>query len=195
NLLTQKSLFVGQQQLAYMGVNGNATLLEPDFPARLAYSESAELDEETATAISQPYPNLKLNDVMINAGYQQKEFLFADEAEKDKKLWVKSLLGIKTYGSLAQFYKPLVYKKTALSCDYTLLWDKQFCVLMGKGSPLNTQDFHLTYDWRFLSPNSITDENKNIHQVSFDGFGRVTTTRFSGTENGRQSGYSDKTFV
>lgn len=195
NLLTQKSLFVGQQQLAYMGVNGNATLLEPDFPARLAYSESAELDEETATAISQPYPNLKLNDVMINAGYQQKEFLFADEAEKDKKLWVKSLLGIKAYGSLAQFYKPLVYKKTALSCDYTLLWDKQFCVLMGKGSPLNTQDFHLTYDWRFLSPNSITDENKNIHQVSFDGFGRVTTTRFSGTENGRQSGYSDKTFV
>lgn len=57
------------------------------------------------------------------------------------------------------------------------------------------QDFHLTYDWRFLSPNSITDANHNIHQVTFDGLGRVTTTRFSGTENGEQSGYSDKAFT
>ncbi|MBI6528154.1 virulence protein [Proteus vulgaris] len=197
NLLTQKSasVFVGQQQLAYLDANGNATLAEPDFPVRLASSETAELDEETAKAISQPYPNLKLDEVMINAGYQQKAYLFADESEKGKTLWVKPLLGVIQYGSLAQFYKPLVYKKTALSCDYTLLWDKQFCVLMGKESPLNTQDFHLTYDWRFLSPNSITDENKNLHQVTFDGLGRVTTTRFSGTENGQQSGYSDKTFI
>ncbi|ODQ08079.1 SpvB/TcaC N-terminal domain-containing protein [Shigella sp. FC1655] len=195
NLLTQKSVFVGQQQLAYMDVNGSATLLEPDFPVRLASSETAELDEETANAISQPYPTLKLDEVMKNAGYQQKAYLFADESEKGKTLWVKPLLGIKTYGSLAQFYRPLVYKKTALSCDYTLLWDKQFCVLMGKKSPLNMQDFHLTYDWRFLSPNSITDANHNIHQVTFDGLGRVTTTRFSGTENGEQSGYSDKAFT
>lgn len=197
NLLTQKSasVFVGQQQLAYLNASSNATFAEPDFPARLASSETAELDEEIAKAISQPYPHLKLDEVMENAGYQQKVYLFADVPEKGKKLWVKSLLGIKTYGSLAQFYKPLVYKKTALSCDYTLLWDKQFCVLMGKESPLNTQDFHLTYDWRFLSPNSITDENKNIHQVTFDGFGRVTTTRFSGRENDRQSGYSDKTCI
>lgn len=197
NLLTQKSasVFAGQQQLAYLDASGNATLAEPDFPVRLAYSETAELDEETAKIISQPYPDLKLDEVMKNAGYQQKDYLFADTSEKGKKLWVKPLLGIKAYGSLAQFYKPLVYKKSELSCDYILLWDKQFCVLMGKESPLNTQDFHLTYDWRFLSPNSITDENKNIHQVTFDGFGRVTTTRFSGTENGKQSGYSDKSFV
>ncbi|MEQ4795037.1 toxin TcdB middle/C-terminal domain-containing protein, partial [Klebsiella variicola subsp. variicola] len=50
NLLTQKSasVFVGQQQLAYLDASGNATLAEPDFPVRLAYSESAELDEESA---------------------------------------------------------------------------------------------------------------------------------------------------
>ena len=197
NLLTQKSasVFAGQQQLAYMDAQGKATLSAPDFPARLAYSETAELDEETAKILSQPYPALKLDNVMKNAGYQQKEYQFADEAEKDKKLWITPILGIKTYGSLAQFYKPLVYKKTALSCDYNLLWDKQFCVLIGRESPLNTQDVHLTYDWRFLSPNSITDENKNLHQVTFDGLGRVTTTRFSGTENGHQSGYSDKKCV
>ncbi|WIF71890.1 SpvB/TcaC N-terminal domain-containing protein [Proteus vulgaris] len=195
NLLTQKSVFVGQQQLAYMDVNGGGTLLEPDFPARLAYSESAELDEETANVISQPYPDLALNDVITNAGYQQKAYLFADETEKGNTLWVKPLLGITQYGSLAQFYKPLIYKQSNLSCEYNLLWDKQFCVLMGKESPLNIQDFHLTYDWRFLSPNSMTDANENIHQVMFDGFGRVTTTRFSGSENGKQSGYSDKPFM
>ncbi|MEQ4988511.1 SpvB/TcaC N-terminal domain-containing protein [Proteus sp. fly-1089] len=195
NLLTQKSVFVGQQQLAYMDVNGGGTLLEPDFPARLAYSESAELDEETANVISQPYPDFALNDVMTNAGYQQKAYLFADETEKGNTLWVKPLLGITQYGSLAQFYKPLIYKQSNLSCEYNLLWDKQFCVLMGKESPLNIQDFHLTYDWRFLSPNSMTDANENIHQVMFDGFGRVTTTRFSGSENGKQSGYSDKPFM
>lgn len=195
NLLTQKSVFVGQQQLAYMDVNGSGTLLEPDFPARLAYSESAELDEETANVISQPYPDFALNDVMTNAGYQQKAYLFADETEKGNTLWVKPLLGITQYGSLAQFYKPLIYKQSNLSCEYNLLWDKQFCVLMGKKSPLNIQDFHLTYDWRFLSPNSMTDANENIHQVMFDGFGRVTTTRFSGSENGKQSGYSDKPFM
>ncbi|QKD68218.1 SpvB/TcaC N-terminal domain-containing protein [Proteus terrae] len=197
NLLTQKSasVFVGQQQLAYLDASGNTTLADPDFPVRLAYSETAELDEETAKVISQPYPDLKLDEVMKNAGYQQKDYLFADETEKSKKLWVKPLLGVKAYGSLAQFYKPLVYKKTELSCDYNLLWNKHFCVLMGKGSPLNTQDFYLTYDWRFLSPNSITDENKNLRQVTFDGFGRVTTTRFSGTEKGQESGYSQKAFT
>lgn len=197
NLLTQKagSVFVGQQQLAYMDAEGKATLSEPDFPVRLAYSETAELDEETANAISHPYPNLKLDNIMKNAGYQQKAYLFADESEKGKTLWVKPLLGIIQYGSLVQFYKPLIYKKSALSCEYNLLWDKQFCALIGKESPLNTQDFHLSYDWRFLSPNSITDANHNIHQVTFDGLGRVTTTRFSGTEDGKQSGYSDKAFT
>ena len=197
NLLTQKAgaVFVGQQQLAYMDAEGKATLSEPDFPVRLASSETAELDDETANAISQPYPNLKLDEIMKNAGYQQKAYLFADESEKGKTLWVKPLLGIIQYGSLAQFYHPLIYKNSVLSCKYNLLWDKQFCVLMGKESPLNTQDFHLTYDWRFLSPNTVIDENKNLHQVTFDGFGRVLTTRFSGTENGKQSGYSDKAFT
>lgn len=195
NLLTQKSVFAGQQQLAYMDANGRATLLEPDFPARLAYSESAELDEETAKVISQPYPDLKLDEVMKNAGYQQKEYVFADETEKGKKLWVKSLLGIKTYGSLAQFYKPLVYQKTVLSCEYQLHWDKHFCVLLGKTSPLNMENFSLTYDWHFLSVKSMTDENHNLHQVTYDGFGRVITSRFSGTENGEVSGYSDKPFT
>lgn len=196
NLLTQKSasVFAGQQQLAYLDASGNVTLAEPDFPVRLASSETAELDEEIAKAISQPYPHLKLDEVMEKGGYQQRDYLFADETEEGQKIWVKPLLGIIKYGSLAQFYKPLIYQKSALSCKYILLWDKQFCALMGKKSPLNTHDFHLTYDWRFLLPNSITDENHNLHQVTFDGFGRVITTRFSGTEKGQQSGYSDKAF-
>ncbi|EQA5331609.1 TPA: virulence protein [Proteus mirabilis] len=196
NLLTQKSasVFAGQQQFAYLDTEGHATLDEPDFPIRLAYSETAELDKETAKAISQPYPHLNLDNVIKNAGYQQSAYLFADESEKNKTLWVKPLLGIIRYGSLAQFYKPLIYQQSALSCKYKLLWDKQFCVLMGRISPLNIHDFHLTYDWRFLSPNSMTDENHNLHQVTFDGFGRVVTTRFSGTEKGQQSGYSHKAF-
>lgn len=196
NLLTQKSasVFAGQQQFAYMDADNKATLETPDFPIRLAYTETAELDEETARVLSQPYPQLQLDNVLKDAGYSQANYQFADEKEKEKQLWIKQLLGVTTYGTLAQFHKPLVYKQSALSCDYKLLWDKQFCALMGKGSPQNTQDFHLTYDWRFLSPNSITDANHNIHQVTFDGLGRVTTTRFSGTEDGKQSGYSDKAF-
>ncbi|WP_192938656.1 SpvB/TcaC N-terminal domain-containing protein [Pseudomonas putida] len=51
------------------------------------------------------------------------------------------------------------------------------------------------YDWRFITPISLTDANSNVHRVGLDALGRVVESRIHGSENGVATGYGSQAFA
>ncbi|MEM7998819.1 toxin subunit, partial [Morganella morganii] len=47
------------------------------------------------------------------------------------------------------------------------------------------------YNFKYLSPVKITDINNNVSSLTYNGTGQVASVRFSGTEQGKKTGYSD----
>jgi hypothetical protein len=185
--------FAGQQQTCWLDGNGHPDVTKPAFPPRLAHTITAELDDAMVQAVSVSLTTVDITDELRKAGYLQADYLFARDDEFGRQLWVIRS-GDTRYGDEAQFWRPMSYRASPLSGSNTLEWDAHYCV------PFRHQDaaglaVSAQYDWRFLTPQQITDANANVHQVSLDGLGRVTSSRFSGTESGTQTGYSDSAFI
>lgn len=97
--------------------------------------------------------------------------------------------GYTDYATAAHFWKSLSVRDTELTGRNTMVWDTHDCAIIQfqDAAALTTQ---IEYDYRFMTPVKITDENDNEHTVTLDALGRVNSSRFRGTENGILTGYS-----
>lgn len=186
---THPRTFAGQQQVFWLDDNQQPSSLACAFPPRQAHSDTAELDESLVQAMSASLVNMDFFDELTHAGYLPTEYLFARTEEAGKTLWgIRS--GTTDYADGAQFWRPTAYRASTLTGSNVLSWDTHYCVVTqhedAAGLTVSAQ-----YDWRFLAPVQINDVNDNAHQVTLDALGRVTRSRFSGTENGLPTGYSD----
>ncbi|WP_331275954.1 SpvB/TcaC N-terminal domain-containing protein [Kosakonia sp. SOY2] len=174
-----RQAFAGWHQPWYLDGNNNPTSELPAFPPRVGLIETAVLDAEMVATLREDLTDSVLSD----AGYIWLSFLNA---------WVVRR-NLTTYGSAEHFWLPQTVRDSALTGAITLTRDAYDCVVtkVVDAAGLTTQ---AEYDWRFLTPVKLTDVNNNIHQVTLDGLARVTSQRFSGTENGVEAGYSDTDF-
>ncbi|ADP11163.1 Insecticidal toxin complex protein [Erwinia sp. Ejp617] len=178
--------FAGQQQVWYLDTQGEAVTAMPAIPPRLAFSESAVLDEPLIASLAQDISA----ETLTQAGYSPSGYLFARRGESGKLLWTVRQ-GYSSYGSAEHFWLPESVRDTLLTGATTVTRDRYDCVItqLRDAAGLTTS---AQYDWRFLTPVSVTDANDNRHTVTLDALGRVSVMRFSGTENGSATGYSDK---
>jgi len=179
------AVFVGQQQVWYLDAGENATAGTPAFPPLMAFSETAILDEDMVASLS----GMVTGDDLAQAGYLRAAYLFPRSEEAEKQLWTVRQ-GFSTYGAAAHFRLPDTYRDTLLTGAVTVTRDAHDCIVtqVQDAAGLTTT---AEYDWRFLIPVRVTDVNDNVQVVTLDALGRVTTLRFSGTENGTATGYSD----
>lgn len=177
--------FTGQQQIRYLDAQGDVTDGAPAFPPLQAFTETAVLDSDIASALSGDIGA----DHLAEAGYSQAEYLFPRDGETDKKPW-SVRQGYTTYGTAEHFLLPVAFRETLLTGAVAVTRDAHDCVITRQedAAGLTTT---AQYDWRFLTPASVTDANDNVRSVTFDAQGRVTSLRFSGTESGEAAGYSD----
>ncbi|QHM72688.1 SpvB/TcaC N-terminal domain-containing protein [Mixta intestinalis] len=182
-------LLSGQKQIWYLDAQGEATTGNLAFPPRVAFSEAAVLDEGIVALLAEDLTPVRLE----QAGYARLPYLFADDNEASKTLWtVRS--GYVTYASAAHFFLPVAVRDTLLTGEVSLARDPCDCVITQ-----TTDAAGLTasaeYDWRFMTPVSVFDANDNLHSLTLDALGRVTTTTFRGTEESENVGYSDSAFT
>ncbi|ROP50034.1 insecticide toxin TcdB-like protein [Enterobacter sp. BIGb0383] len=182
---SQPYLLAGQEQAWYLDAQNNATVQAPAFPPRRAFSETAVFDEAIVSALAETIPTQTLSD----AGWLQASYLFARPAEASKKLWV-GRQGYTTWASAAHFWQPETWRDSLLTGAVTVTRDAYDCAILQlkDAAGLTTT---AEYDWRFLLPVRVTDVNDNVHAVTLDALGRVTSRRIRGTENGVAAGYSD----
>lgn len=179
----------GQQQTYWLGTDDEPTTGAPAFPPRQAFTDRAVLDKTHIQRLLEQYPDMNLMDMLTTAGYQQSDYLFACPDEQNHRLWI-ARSGQATYGDASQFWLPLSWRDSPLTGTNIVTYDRNHCVIMqfrdAAGLTVNAQ-----YDWRFLSPVVVTDVNANTHIAVMDALGRVTQSRFFGTENGMLAGYGD----
>ncbi|WP_432322925.1 SpvB/TcaC N-terminal domain-containing protein [Yersinia enterocolitica] len=143
------------------------------------YGETAEFDDISLIALDDMLPaGLARDEQLISAGYKKAPRLFARTDETD--VWVAKR-GLVEYGDASQFYRLQAQQSTELVGKTQLGWDAHYCavtsITQADGSSTQAE-----YDYRFIAPYQLTDINDNVHYVEFDAFGRVTSTRFWGTE-------------
>lgn len=163
--------YAGQNELFY----------HPKYPLQglVISSESAEFDALSLTALDTLFPNDKERDEQLTAaGYQLAPRLFAQAGESD--VWV-ARRGLADYFDASHFYRPEKQRSSALVGDTQLHWDDTCCavttITLADGSTT-----HADYDYRFITPYLLTDINDNQHYIALDALGRVTSSRFWGTE-------------
>ncbi|HCU0429606.1 TPA: virulence protein [Serratia marcescens] len=183
----------GQTQTFWLNAAGQPTTDIPDFPPRQAYLHQAELEPEMVDQLYDLYPEVDFTRYLANAGYLTMDYLFPSEAESSLTLWAVQS-GATRFGTAAQFWRPLSWQDSPLTGWHTLDHDPHYCVVTASHDPAGLS-ISATYDWRFLHPITVTDENDNLHQVSLDALGRVVATWFSGTENDEMVGFSGKDFT
>lgn len=186
-LMTDKAaVFAGQQQVWYLDAQDNPTLKPTNLPPRVAFTDTAVLDDTLVKVLAQDISP----DDLTRAGYQQTGYLFPSRHEENVKLWV-ARQGYATYATAEHFWLPVAYRDTLLTGPVKVTRDPHDCVVTQyqDAAGLTTR---AEYDWRFLTPVKVTDASDNVHTVTLDALGRVTTTRFHGTEAGKPVGYRDK---
>lgn len=181
----KKYIFAGQYQVRYMNAQGKVTDGPPTFPPLQAFTETAVLDEDTISALSDNITEYMLN----SAGYCQSGYLFPRKGELDSTLWTIQQR-YTSYATAEHFWLPMSFRENQLTGAVHVTRDTYNCVItrLEDAAGLTTI---AQYDWRFLAPLIVIDENDNRQKVTMDALGRVTTLRFSGTESNVAAGYSD----
>lgn len=177
--------FTGQQQILYLDAEGEVTDKALAFPPLKAFSETAVLNENIVSALSETVTE----DMLISAGYCQSGYLFPLTGESDCTLWTVRQ-EYTTYSTAEHFWLPVTCRANLLTGPVRVTRDAYDCVItrLEDAAGLTTT---AQYDWRFMTPFSITDANDNVHTVTLDALGRVTLMRFHGTEDGVSSGYTE----
>lgn len=186
-------VLTGQQQTYWLDINNIPQATTPAFPPRVAYRDQATFDEEILQRLQIIPANENIIEYLSKAGYQQVDYLFSHLSEKEKKLWA-TRSGSTDYADESLFWRPLSYRSSPLTGKNTLSWDPHNCVITQHTNAIGLT-VKAQHDWRFLKPTQITDINDNISNITLDALGRVTSSRFSGTENGTTVGYSNKVFT
>lgn len=177
--------FAGQQQIWYQGTQEKPTTECPVFPSRVSFTETAILDEDIVAQLAKSISVEQLT----QAGYNQSAYFFERSSEANKNLWSARTQHV-TYAQAEHFWLPISTRNTLLTGSNTLTRDKNDCVITQFTDPAGLST-SAEYDWRFLIPINLTDANDNKHLATLDALGRVTSTRFFGTEQGGMTGYSN----
>ncbi|MGG4662645.1 SpvB/TcaC N-terminal domain-containing protein [Providencia vermicola] len=184
------SAYLGQQRIVY--TDGKREFVEPVFPVLVAYTETAVLDEQALKAFDGHIGKEELLQYLHKGGYTQAPQLLGQSTEL---VWC-ARQGYTDYGDAKQFWRPLATRTTLLTGKTHYRWSQHYCVItaMEDAAGMTT---YAQYDYRFMTPIQIQDINNNQSHAALDALGRVTSTRFWGTENGLPCGYSppsDKPF-
>jgi hypothetical protein len=174
----------GQQQTWYLDASDSATTRTPSLPPRVAFVEHAVLDEQTVAALPSVVTPSRLED----AGYRQAPLLFPHPDTPDATVWT-ARTGYTRYAGAACFHVPVGQRHTMLTGETVFIYDPHDCVVVGQRDAAGLT-LSQTYDWRFLTPVSLTDENGNRQHVVLDALSRVRMSWFYGTENGSETGFS-----
>ncbi|MGT3355634.1 SpvB/TcaC N-terminal domain-containing protein [Yersinia enterocolitica] len=170
-----EQVYAGQSEVFY----------HPDYPllGLVIASENAEFDKDSLQALDDLVPaGLERDKKLKDAGYHRASRLFAhsEETSEETKVWV-ARRGLTEYSDASKFYRPEKQRSSALVGYTSMHWDDTTSAVTGitlaDGSSTKAE-----YDYRFITPYQLTDINDNVHYVEFDAFGRVTSSRFWGTE-------------
>ncbi|HIH4368621.1 TPA: toxin TcdB middle/C-terminal domain-containing protein [Morganella morganii] len=181
--------FSGQTRVAYLNKSGKSGLLSPDFPVRVAYMEHAEFDVNHLKEMKDYFPEGGVEKLLSSGGYIETKYAFPEKDKKEEIIYAAQR-DITKYGTQEQFYKPMSYRATNLTEFNKLKWDKYFCVVV-KYTDSAGGITKPEYNFKYLSPVKITDINNNVSSLTYNGTGQVASVRFSGTEQGKKTGYSD----
>lgn len=179
-------IYAGQTEVVYQGES------QPDIKALIYYTRQAELDETALQAYDGIMSSDELTGKLTEAGYVSTARLLGHGSEAN--VWAVEQ-GFTSYSDASMFYRPLTQHATRLTGEQKLTWDSYACVVVLVEDALgNISQFD--YDYRFLQPVKTIDMNDNVSQVTLDALGRVLESRFWGTENGNQVGFTpDRTFT
>ncbi|MFA3780990.1 SpvB/TcaC N-terminal domain-containing protein [Yersinia sp. 1652 StPb PI] len=183
-----EQVFAGQNEVFY----------HQKYPLQglVIYSETAEFDDSSLTALNKMLPTYREQSQQLRAaGYTLAPRLFNHNEEIP--VWV-ARRGFTEYAGASNFYHPWSQQSSQLVGKTHLHWDRHNCavtaITLADGSTTTAE-----YDYRFITPYQLTDINDNLHQVALDAFGRVTSSRFWGTElhQGRvvDSGFTEAPFT
>ncbi|HHE7966792.1 TPA: toxin TcdB middle/C-terminal domain-containing protein [Serratia marcescens] len=171
--------YAGHTRTLYAGKNNL-----PDFPPLIAATETAELDTPALSAFDTILSPESLAVLLAHSGRYQVAVPFNNSLS----VYV-SQQELTTYAGADAFYRPLSQRQTTLTGATTLKWDTHYCAIASSADAAGLS-VHAVYDYRFLAPVSLRDTNDNLSLIQTDALGRVVTSRFSGTENGRVQGYT-----
>lgn len=155
------------------------------FPPLVEYIETAEFTSSSLTAFDGVFTKDEIKEKLLQAGW--KNVLTPFSEDNSTEVWA-SLHDYTDYADKTGFFRPLRSRSTLLTGKTTLEWDKHKCVVISEQGPTG-ETASAIYDYRFLTAYAITDANDNVLYATFDCLGRVTSTRFWGTEAGEKTGY------
>lgn len=175
----------GQQKTWWCAGAPDAPLDVPVRPPLPAFTETAEFDDAALAAFDGVLSDEQLQELLRKGGYVTAPRLYDPKGEE---LWVRRN-GFTYYGDAASFWQPDGGRDSLLTGITRVERDALHCVVtqVTDAAGLTTK---ASYDWRFLTPFLITDVNDNQQMAAFDAFGRLSSSRFWGTENGEPAGYS-----
>lgn len=156
--------------------------------ALVAYTEHALLD---ATALQVFEANLPAEEVapwLQACGYHR--VALAEDADQVHV----GRSDLARYHGAQSFYRLAAVADSEMAGQNLLEWTPH-AVAVAKVTDAAGLSTTLDYDWRFITPQSLTDPNQNNQQVVLDALGRVVQARFHGTENGAPTGYGNHAFV
>jgi hypothetical protein len=183
-----EATLTGYQRQQWCDTQGQATPL-PTRQALVAYREIAVLEPATLAVLEASLSPQEAALWHAEGGYH-----LVTLAEDGKQVFA-SRHELARHLDAQQFHRPATLRAHTQEGGLRLDWSPhavQVCKLVDAAG-LETRVQH---DWRFLTPVTLTDANDNLHQVSLDALGRVTQSRFQGTEHGQPSGYrSGKAFT
>ncbi|EIY4985239.1 SpvB/TcaC N-terminal domain-containing protein [Enterobacter hormaechei] len=179
-LLTQKGF-------VYTGNNGR-----PDVTGLLDRTLTSAFDRTTMASLENQLDRDDILSLFHQGGYCRVNHELCDE-DAPGMLWATTKL-YPFYGSRKTFYRPRSVSFPLISGQEQLIWDENSFFLQRKIG-VDGSEVSITHDTLTLKPTCIQDRNENIHHVDFDKAGRVRSTRFQGTEDGENRGYSSNTFI
>ncbi|MCP9266965.1 virulence protein [Xenorhabdus sp. XENO-1] len=175
--------YLGHQRVAYTGPDEC-----PAIPPLVAYIEIAEFDERALAAFDGVLTEPELAKQLDKAGWIATNAPFSGNTTFS--VWA-GRQNFTEHTGAEGFYQPRVLRQTQFTGKTTLTWDTHYCVVTEAEDPAGLC-IQSHYDYRFLAVDNLTDENDNHHIATFDALGRITSTRFYGTENGELQGYTPK---
>lgn len=171
----------GYQRQQWCDAQGQPTPL-PNRQALVAYREVAVLEQATLETLQ---ASLSAQEVAL--WHAQGGYHLVALAEDGKRVQA-SRHDLARYLDAQHFHRLAALRAHEQAGELRIHWSPHALQVrkLVDAAGLTT---HVQHDWRFLTPVALTDANDNLHQVSLDALGRVTQSRFQGTEHGLPTGY------
>lgn len=155
--------------------------------ALFAYSESAVLDAISLQAYADYIADDALESELIAGKYHLLPVSRLLPQASAATLWGKRE-HLCRYSQPEQFRKLMAYQANLSVGNSTFIYDDYHCLPMSCRNALGNK-IHVNYNYRYLLPSRIMDENENTDEAHYDTLGRLVTHRFYGREEGKPVGF------